>query len=255
MKGDWIRRIALLIACLMASGSSFAQRNPINPSNQKQFVPLKDVVKSVQEVLISAQAELANAKSLPITSAEFDFQAGTISDTTLGVSAVVSADVEHEIDGSQEIDYTYQVPSPNVVQAALATQEKQAANRMFAVTTPFTSNPEAAREGRFLDVYTGVLHILNWFRNINKTTKPEELKKSLLAAIVAAGKSMSDVQVLTTADGQKLPLTTYVVTVSFTVTNTISAGVDASSLIVVSPTAKYTGSRKNVQTVKLTFGK
>jgi hypothetical protein len=250
-----MRTVALLIVCLFTPMIGLAQSNQVDPNDQGKFVPLKDVVQGVQEVLIAAQAELANTKSLPISTAEFDFQAGTTSDATVGVSAIVSADVEHETDGSQEIDYTYQIPSATIVKTALATKEKQAANRLFAVKRPFTSKLAAPYDEQVVDVYTGVLYILDWFRNINKPTKPEDLKKSLLATIVAAGKSMSDIQVLTSANGQKLPLTTYVVTISFTVTNTISGGVDAGSLIVVSPTAKYTGSVKNVQTVKLTFGK
>jgi hypothetical protein len=248
-----MRKALLAVVLLTLPRGTLAQ--DVNPTNTKQFVPLADVVKVVQETLIAAQAQLAGTKSLPISIAEFDFQATTTSDSTLGVTAVVSADVEHEIDSSQEIDYTYQVPTPPTVIAALASADKQKANRFFAATRPFASKASDSEPPQVVDVVTAVQAALDWFKNVSKPASAATLNKSLLAAIVAAGKSMADAQVVNTTNGQGLPLATYVVTISYTVTNTISGGIDASSLIVVSPTAKYNGSQKNVQTVKLTFGK
>lgn len=245
-----MKKIALLLLCLTVSVTSSAD----DTDNQKNFVKLKDVVPVVQEVLIAAQKELADNNSWQLKTAEFDFQTVTTSKVEAGITAfIVTGDLSHEKDTTEEIDYSYEVPSAKAVETALTAANAQAAKNLFVARHPFTT--KQTYDTQVVDVYTGVKAIIDWFRNIGRPTDPETLSNSLLAAIVAGGKSMSETQVLTTPTGKAIPGDSYTVTIGFTVTNSGDGGVDATKLVAASPTAKYTGSRQNVQTVKLTFVK
>jgi hypothetical protein len=245
----FVKTIVLVLFCLSLSVPSGAA-DTINP---KDFVRLQDVVPKVQEVLIAAQKELADSNSWQLKTAEFDFQTVTTSKIEGGITAfIIVGDVSHEKDTTEEIDYSYEVPAAKTVQTALAASP-QAGNKLFVAKRPFSTSPNY--EAQVVDVYTGVKAIIDWFRNINHTTDPETLSNSLLGAIVAGGKSMSEAAVLTTPTGKGLSGDSYTVSIGFTVTNSADVGVDATKLVAASPTAKYTGSRQNVQTVKLTFVK
>ena len=245
-----MQKIALLVLCLAMSTGARTD----DAENQKNFVKLKDVIPAVQEVLIAAQKELSDNNSWQLNTAEFDFQTVTTSKIETGITAfIITGDVSHEKDTTEQIDYTYEVPPAKAVQAALAASNAQAAKHLFVARHPFTTKQNY--ETQVVDVYTAVKAIIGWFHNLNRPTDQETLSNSLLAAIVAGGKSMSETRVLTTPTGKGLSGDSFTVTIGFTVTNSGDAGVDATKLIAASPTAKYTGSHQNVQTVKLTFKK
>lgn len=255
-----MRKLALFFACFMLPAVCVAQNTqklvcPQTPERKAKFIPLPCVVQEVQAVLVAAQQQLTEKKiAFQLKTAEFDFQSTTSNTGDLGVSSIVTADYNKEKGVSQEVDFTYQVPDRATVSSffnkGLHASSAEAARVLVMknLSTQEVTAPQMAG-GDFFGFIKG---IFDFFTRSTATT-PAQVQKILPVAIVQAAEALQDAQVITPASGTILPIDNYVVTLSFTVSGTFTVGVDASSLIVVSPTIKYIHETSNVQTIKLTF--
>jgi hypothetical protein len=220
------RALSLFCLCLLPVPFCPAQDNTQSkaskPKDDKNFVPLKDVVTVLESVLNQVQDHLKSENSPLLQSAEFDFQTVTTNDTAGGlIVSIVTAEGEHVKVATRETDFTYSVPS----------------------ATPHAVNPQ----------FHGFDWLTNLFRNLRKTAKPEDFNATLPAAIIAAADTMNLVRSIDSPGGAKLSQRSFVITISFSVTNSFNGGVDPSSIVTVAPELKYTHSNQNVQTLKLTF--
>lgn len=217
-----VRSLTLIIcAILLFAISGMAKAQEIErskpqklPQDQKNFVSLTDLVQVLETVLDQIQDHLKSVKSPPLQSAEFDFQTVTTNDTTGGlVISIVTAEGEHLRTTTKETDFTYSLP-----------------------TGPTTRS------------IAGFKWMRDLIAGLGKTAKPEDFNKTLPAAILAAADTMSTVKSIG-------PLThkQFSVTLTFSVSNSFNGGIDPSSLVVVAPELKYTHSKQNVQSLKLTF--
>jgi hypothetical protein len=212
--------LSLFLAGLCQSQS--AEQMKVMPQDPKHFVPLKDVVAVLENVLNQVQDHLNAEHSPLLQSAEFDFQTVTTNDTKGGlIVSIVTVEGEHERVTTRETDFTYSVP--------------------------------AAASHEISPQFLGLDWLRDLFRNLRKTAKPEDFNKTLPAAIIAAADTMTLVRSIEVPGGTNLSHRSFVVTISFSVTNSFNAGVDASTLVTVAPTLKYSHSSQNVQTLKLTF--
>ncbi len=213
----------LLFLCFAATSYPQAgspAKSPV-PKDSKDFVPLKDVVSLLETILDAVQDHLKADGSPPLQSAEFDFQTVTTNDTTGGlIVSIVTLEGEHVKAVTRETDFIYTLPSKS----------------QNAVTPKFL----------------GLGWLTKLFQDLRQTAKPEDFNKTLPAAIIAAADTMKAVREID-APGGNLTQRSFVITLSFSVTNSFNAGVDPSSLIMVAPELKYVRTSQNVQTLKLTF--
>jgi hypothetical protein len=227
--------LSLTFLWLLVPSASQAQDN--NPVTDRNFVPIKDVVKVVETSLDVVKAQLQKTDP-QLKTAEFDFQTVSTKDATGGLFAsIVTVQAEHKNIATRETDFIYSVPDKHT--ALLKLQKLTSQNYNFALETNCTQ-----------DVVSMVTCLWN---KLHRTTTPEEVAETLPGAIVAAAQAARDVSRVKNAGGQDLSHRTFVITLIYQVNNSFSVGADPSSLISVGPQAKYSGETDRTQTLKLTF--
>jgi len=235
MKGPHCKILSILgLVGLLAGVCQAGPEDKPQPKDQKNFIALRDVVGALQVVLDQGQAYLqkqcqGKKQCLSLQSAEFDFQTITTRDITGGlIVSIVTAEGEHIKEVTRETDFIYSVP----------TASSNAMNLHFLGLNGFIEKVKAL------------------FENLGKpATKPEDLTKTLPAAIIAAADTMTDLPSIHAggATGVDLSKRSFKISISFSVSNSLIAGADPSSLVIVAPELKFTGTKKNVQTVTLTY--
>ena len=207
------------------------------PADQKHFAALPEVVDAVGAALTQVKSQLITCappsptSCVPdpeLQSAEFDFQTVTTNDTTGGlIISIVTAEGEHVRANTTETDFMYAVPdSPNHLVAAAA-------------------YPNFISEwiSKIKDFYIG----------LGNTQADKDLNKILPAAILEATQNLRTVKKISNPNGKDLTDRSYVITLTFSVTNSFNGGVDPSTLVLVAPELKFVRSKNYVQTLKLTF--
>jgi hypothetical protein len=196
------------------------------PMDLQHFASLEEVVHVVELVLTEVKDAIAN-DGLQLQSAEFDFQTVVSANSTGGIaSSILTVEGEHERESTTEMAFTYAVPD-----------EKK--SQELAIKPLFLSKWGEA--------------IKKFFEKLSKTQADTKLNEALPAAIKAAAESVKAVRQINNPNGKPLTERTFTVSIAFAVKNAFNFGCDASSLIKVSPELKYSKSRQNVQTIKLTF--
>lgn len=223
-RGMGLRAVSALALCLCL-GVASAQRTEGTgkPANANDFVALADVVNVVENVLVEVQKQVATTDP-QLKSAEFDFQTTTTSDVHGGVVlSVLSLEGEHEKDATRETDFVYSVPAGNAGGAL---------------------SPNSVAVFGWVKTLWDKLH---------GTAKPEDFNQTLPAAIIAAAMTTRQVRAIANPGGAALSHRSFVITLSFAVSNSFNAGADASTLLMVGPEARYGRTARTTQTVKLTF--
>ncbi|SRR6266478_618215 len=227
--------LSFALLWLLVPLASQAQDN--NPVTDKNFVPIKDVVKVVETSLDVVKAQLEKTDP-QLKTAEFDFQTVSTKDATGGLFAsIVTIQVEHKNIATRETDFIYSVPDKQT--ALLKLQKLKSQNYDFKLETNCTQ-----------DVVSMVTCLWN---KLHKTTDPEQVAETLPGAIVAAAQAARDVSRVKNSGGTDLTHRQFVITLSYQVNDSFSVGADPSSLISVGPQAKYSGETDRTQTLKLTF--
>ncbi len=212
----------MLCLCI---GTASAQQtgNTAKPADAKDFVALADVVNVVENVLVEVERQIETTDP-QLKSAEFDFQTTATGDTTGGVLlSLVSAEGEHTKAVTRETDFVYSVPA---------------------------APPKGALTPNSVSLFGWVKTL--WDK-LHATAKPEELNATLPAAIIAAAMTTRQVKAIANPGGAALSHRSFVVTLTFAVSNSFNAGGDASTLLMVAPEARYSRSAGATQTLKLTF--
>ncbi len=222
----------ILLACALPVLST-AQANPAppQPADNKNFVPLENVVTALEGVLTQIKDQID--KSDPqLTSAEFDFQTVTANDTKGGlIVSVLTLEAAHEKDITRETDFTYSIPSP-------------------PKGSPIGANYKSSAEALALAKFTWVKDLWN---RLHSTAKPEDFATSLPAAIVAAADTARSVKRIANPYGKDLSRRQFVITLTFGVSNSFNGSLDASTLVPLGPEGRYTRTGKVTQSLKLTF--
>lgn len=209
----------------IALGAASAQQvgNTVKPADTKDFVALADVVSVVENVLVEVKRQIEPTDP-QLKAAEFDFQTTTTSDARGGVLlSLVSAEGERTKTVTRETDFVYSVP---------------AAAPKGALT------PNSVPRFGWVKTLWDKLHA---------TAKPEDLDTTLPAAIIAAAMTTRQVKAIANPEGAALSHRSFVVTLTFAVSNSFNAGGDASTLLMVAPEGRYSRTAGATQTLKLTF--
>ena len=213
----------LMVCVGLGAASAQGTGNTAKPADAKDFVALADVVNVVENVLVEVERQIAKTDP-QLKSAEFDFQTTTASDARGGVLlSLLSAEGEHTRTVTRETDFVYSVP-------------------VAAPKGAFTPNS-----------VTAFGWVTTLWDKLHATAKPEELNTTLPAAIVAAAMTTRQVKAIANAGGAALSHRSFVVTLTFAVSNSFNAGGDASALLMVAPEARYSRTAGATQTLKLTF--
>jgi hypothetical protein len=230
-----LMRLSFALLLLLVPSASQPQDN--NPITDKNFVPIKDIVKVVETSLDVVKAQLQKTDP-QLKTAEFDFQTVSTKDVTGGLFAsIVTVQAEHKNIATRETDFVYSVPDKQT--ALLKLQKLKSQHYDFRLETDCTQ-----------DVVSMVTCLWN---KLNRTTDPEEVAETLPGAIVAAAQAARDVSRVRNSTGSDLTHRQFIITLTYQVNNSFSAGADPSSLISVGPQAKYSGETDRTQTLKLTF--
>jgi hypothetical protein len=227
--------LSLAFCSLVFPVPGHAQDN--GPVTDKSFVPIKDIVSIVETSLDVVKAQLQKTDP-QLKTAEFDFQTVSTKDTTGGLFAsIVTVQAEHKNVATRETDFIYSVPDKQT--ALLKLQKLKPQHFDLKLETNCTQ-----------DVVSMVTCLWN---KLNKTTEPEKIAETLPGAIVAAAQAARDVSRVKNSSGVDLTHRQFVITLTYQVNNSFSAGADPSSLISVGPQLKYSGETDRTQTLKLTF--
>lgn len=207
------------------------------PADQKHFAALPEVVDAVGAALTQVKSQLitcAPPSSKPCVPdpelhlVEFDFQTVTTNDTTGGlIISIVTAEGEHVRAKTTETDFAYAVPDSS--------------DHLFA----------ASAHPSFISQW--IAKIKDFYIGLGNTQADKDLNKTLPAAILEATQNLRTVRKINNPSGKDLTDRSYVITLTFSVTNSFNGGVDPSTLVLVAPELKFVRSKNYVQTLKLTF--
>jgi hypothetical protein len=227
--------VSLVLCFFWIPLSSQGQDNPVTDKN---FVPIKDIVRVVETSLDVVKAQLQPTDP-QLKSAEFDFQTVTTKDISGGLFAsVVAIEAEHAKIATRETDFTYSVPDKD---KALQKLQSLKANNFDAKLSKNCSQ----------DLVSMVTCLWN---NLNETTNPVQVAEILPASIVAAAQAARDVSRVRNSTGTTdLTHREFVIILTYQVKNSFAVGADPSSLISVGPKAKFSDEVDRTQTLKLTF--
>ncbi len=212
--------LTLLLPTAFAQSASANVQVPADPHTAS----LLDVTRAVTSILAQVKTDLASHQGPQLVSAEFDFQTVTTTTATGGLSilGVLTAGAAHARDTTSETDFVYTVPEPGVAAPAVSL-------------------------GGWL------ARVRDFFRGNNAEQMQAKANVVLPAAIRQAAVAMQNAPVLENPTGSDLSNRSFVVTLAYTVRDDFNAGVDVSSLVVVTPRAALDHAKQNVQTLRLTF--
>jgi hypothetical protein len=233
-----LRCVSLVLCSFLNPLASQSQDS--SPVTDKHYVPIKDVVRVVETSLDAVKAQLQDTDP-QLKSAEFDFQTVVTKDASGGLFAsILTVQAEHKSIVTRETDFTYSVPDKQT--ALMKLQRLKSHNFDLKMETNCTD-----------DVVSMVTCAWNKITHLGQPTDPETLTKNLPGAIVAATLAARDVSRVRNSTGHDLKHREFSIILAYQVDNSVSGGVDPSSLIPVGPQVKYSDETDRTQTLKLTF--
>jgi len=239
-----MRSMSLFLALSLSLVSLAGRAQDNNPTTDKNFVPIQDIVKVVETSLQVVQTQLQPTDP-HLKSAEFDFQTVNTKDTTGGFFAsIVTIQAEHQKVATREVDYTYSVPDKQKSQLRLQSVEPHSQH--------LNSEYYQSKLGSACTQDLVSLIKCFWTR-MNQTTDPETIAETLPGAIVAAAQAARNVSRVKNAGGPDLDHREFTIILTYQVNNSFNAGADPSSLISVGPQLKFSDETDRTQTLKLTF--